>query len=128
MTQQSSKSDSSAHVEDRVHASGKASNESPEQLHEELVSGSPGSDYDRSLTRESDFGGGFGQGHYTGTSWDPEMREEPHLSSSDSEDEDEDVRAPRTHPINETGSAGAGKFGGVANPGLTTGGSSKHSS
>ena len=110
---------------DHIAAARDATNASPEELHEELSKGAPGSDYDRSLTRENDFGGGFGQGHYTGTSWDPELRQSADGSTESDEDE---VKAPRTHPANMTGSAGAGKLGGVPSAGLTTGGSSKHSS
>ncbi len=108
---------------DHIAAARNATTASPEELHEELLKGAPGSDYDRSLTREDDFGGGFGQGHYTGTSWDPKAQE-----SKDAQDTDEDLRAPRTHPENLSGSAGAGKFGGVPSIGLTTGGGSRHSS
>jgi hypothetical protein len=118
---------------DRTRTARDATDQSPEELHEELVEGAPGSDYDRSLARESDFGGGFGQGHYTGTSWDPELRESPQSTKTDAdsdseEQSEEEFRAPRTHPKNVSGSAGAGKLGGVPNAGLTTGGSSKHSS
>lgn len=105
---------------DHIAAARDATNASPEELHDELVKGAPGSDYDRSITRDDDFGGGFGQGHYTDTNWDP---------ARNVRNEDEgDVRAPRTHPENKSGSAGAGKFGGVPSIGLTTGGGSRHSS
>lgn len=105
--------------------------DSPDELHEKLVEGNPASDYDRSLTRESEFGGDFGQGHYTGTSWDPELRETPAAAAHEPQHEpatDEDTVAPRHHAEKQSGSAGAGKLGGVPNVGLTTGGSSRHSS
>ena len=109
---------------DHIPAAAGATSASPEELHEELVKGAPGSDYDRSLTRDDDHGGGFGQGHYTGTSWDSKRQR----TDGKSQEDEDDFKAPRTHPANTTGSAGAGKLGGVPNVGLTTGGSSKHSS
>jgi hypothetical protein len=106
---------------DHIQAARGSSDQSTKELHEELVAGAPGSDYDRSLTRESDFGGGFGEGRYTGTSWDPGVRRPPEVKANDERD------TPRIRS-NENGAAGAGKFGGVQHEGLTTGGSSKHSS
>ena len=111
---------------DRIDAARGATQASPEELHDELVEGAPGSDYDRSLTRENDFGGGFGQGHYTGTSWDPEIRETPDKARR--ETDEEGIERPREHRENASGSACAGTFGGVQSAGLTTGGSSRHSS
>ena len=111
---------------DHIDAARGATQATPEELHDELVKGAPGSDYDRSITRENDFGGGFGQGHYTDTSWDPESRKTP--GEARSRAEEDETEAPRSHPENTSGSAGAGKFGGVPSAGLTTGGSSRHSS
>jgi hypothetical protein len=108
-------------------------NESPEDNHlnpdqealrDKLLTDSDETNLDRSVTRDADFGGGFGEGHYTGTSWDPEINPNaPDQTNSEHKAEHSHRRNPTVHD-KDYGSAGAGKLGGVQGPGLTTGGAS----
>jgi hypothetical protein len=98
--------------------------EEEEALHEKLLKDGDETNLDRSVARDGEFGGGFGEGHYTGTSWDPEINPQNERDTrAQSEQAHESHRAPTVHD-EDYGDAGAGKFGGAEGPGLTTGGAS----
>ena len=84
-----------------------------EALREKLLNDGDETNLDRSVARDGEFGGGFGEGHYTGTSWDPEInpQDERDLRAK-SEQADESHRTPNVHD-EDYGAAGAGKFGGT---------------
>jgi hypothetical protein len=93
-------------------------------LREKLLNDGDETNLDRSIARDGEFGGGFGEGHYTGTSWDPEINPQTERDTRARPQTDEQShRAPTVHD-DDYGSAGAGKFGGTKGPGLTTGGAS----
>jgi len=93
-------------------------------LRDKLLEDSDETHLDRSVSRDGEFGGGFGQGHYTDTSWDPELNPQKERDDRAGKEEDEPPhRATAVHD-DDYGSAGAGKFGGTQGPGLTTGGAS----
>jgi hypothetical protein len=111
-----------------------------EALRKKLLNDSDQTNLDRSVARDGDFGGGFGEGHYTGTSWDPAVVEpsdkaarqtkrngiadRKDASDPEADDRAANRRAPAVHD-DDYGSAGAGRFGGAqAGPGLTTGAAS----
>jgi hypothetical protein len=93
-------------------------------LREKLLNDSDETNLDRSVARDGEFGGGFGQGHYTDTSWDPEVN--PQKKRDDRATSDKDEPPHRTSNVHDEdyGAAGSGKFGGTQGPGLTTGGAS----
>jgi hypothetical protein len=114
-------------------------------LREKLLNDGDETNLDRSSSRDGEFGGGFGEGHYTGTSWDPEStpqkERDDRAKSAGSGDihgpvtkDNQDTTSPdleRAHPHrpstvhdDDYGAAGAGRFGGVKGPGLTTGAAS----
>ena len=95
-------------------------------LREKLLSDGDETNLDRSVSRDGEGGGGFGEGHYTGTSWDPEINPNaPTNTSGESEHRLQDAkhRSATAHD-DDYGAAGAGRFGGVKGPGLTTGAAS----
>lgn len=112
-------------------------------LREKLLNDSDETNLDRSVSRDGEFGGGFGEGHYTGTSWDPKLnpqkeRDDRKKSAGNAEihgrsigDKADAAVGDREGPHSSStvhdddyGSAGAGKLGGTKGPGLTTGGAS----
>jgi hypothetical protein len=93
-------------------------------LREKLLHDSDETNLDRSIARDGDFGGGFGEGHYTGTSWDPELNPQTKRDVREKSKRDAHSKRPPTVHDADCGSAGAGKLGGVQGPGLTTGGAS----
>jgi hypothetical protein len=97
-------------------------NPEEQALRDKLLEDSDETHLDRSIARDGEFGGGFGQGHYTDTSWDPELN--PQKERDDRAGKEPDAQSHRAVHDDDYGSAGAGKFGGTQGPGLTTGGAS----
>lgn len=93
-------------------------------LREKLLKDGDETNLDRSVARDGDFGGGFGEGHYTGTSWDPETNPQAQRDTREKQQTDEQPHRAPIAQDEDYGSAGAGKFGGTKGPGLTTGGAS----